>query len=169
MASLFVANKSFQKMRQRGLITPTLTASEHALKLLKRHYPTININTPLVHTYVPLRKTSFQKAWSLFEDEINSFLNNKVRHNSELNMASFLVPWLMYLDGYATPKREICYYFNIRSSHAQTQYKKLLFKKKYLHMPHSFCINDSSSNNADKNYALHFRNFMDTYFEIEAE
>ena len=64
LASLFVANKSFQKMRQRGLITPTLTASEHALKLLKRHYPTININTPLVHTYVPLRKTSFQKAWS---------------------------------------------------------------------------------------------------------
>ena len=169
LASLFVANKSFQKMRQRGLITPTLTASEHALKLLKRHYPTININTPLVHTYVPLRKTSFQKAWSLFEDEINSFLNNKVRHNSELNMASFLVPWLMYLDGYATPKREICYYFNIRSSHAQTQYKKLLFKKKYLHMPHSFCINDSSSNNADKNYALHFRNFMDTYFETEAK
>ncbi|WP_118836984.1 stealth family protein [Neisseria meningitidis] len=169
LASLFVANKSFQKMRQRGLITPTLTASEHALKLLKRHYPTININTPLVHTYVPLRKTSFQKAWSLFEDEINSFLNNKVRHNSELNMASFLIPWLMYLDGYATPKREICYYFNIRSSHAQTQYKKLLFEKEHLHVPHSFCINDSSSNNADKNYALHFRNFMDTYFEIETE
>ena len=36
-------------------------------------------------------------------------------------------------------------------------------------MPHSFCINDPNSNNAEKNYALHFRNFMDTYFEIEAE
>lgn len=83
-------------------------------------------------------------------------------------MASFLVPWLMYLDGHATLKREVCYYFNIRSTHAQTQYKKLLFKKKYLHMPHSFCINDSSSNNTDKNYALHFRNFMDAYFETEA-
>ena len=169
LASLFVANKSLQKMYQRGLITPTLTASEHALMLLKKYYPKINIDTPLVHTYIPLRKTSFEKAWLLFEDEINSFLNNKVRHNSELNMASFLVPWLMYLDGYSTPKREICYYFNIRSSHAQTQYKKLLFKKEHLHMPHSFCINDPNSNNAEKNYALHFRNFMDTYFEIEAE
>ena len=104
LASLFVANKSLQKMYQRGLITPTLTASEHALMLLKKYYPKINIDTPLVHTYIPLRKTSFEKAWLLFEDEINSFLNNKVRHNSELNMASFLVPWLMYLDGYATPK-----------------------------------------------------------------
>lgn len=168
LASLFVANKSFQKMRHRSLITPTLTASEHALKLLKSYYSGVNIDTPLVHTYVPLRKTTFQKAWSLFENEIHSFLNNKVRHNSELNMASFLVPWLMYLDGHATLKREVCYYFNIRSTHAQTQYKKLLFKKKYLHMPHSFCINDSSSNNTDKNYALHFRNFMDAYFETEA-
>ena len=35
-------------------------------------------------------------------------------------------------------------------------------------MPHSFCINDSTSNNTDKNYALHFRNFMDAYFETEA-
>lgn len=166
LASLFVADKSFQKMRRRGLITPTLTASEHALDLLKNHYPGINIGTPLVHTYIPLRKTSFQKAWSLFENEIESFLKNKVRHNFELNMASFLVPWLMYLDGQAVSKREICYYFNIRSTHAQTQYRKLLFKKKYFRTPHSFCINDSSSSNTDKDYALNFRNFMDAYFEI---
>ena len=48
-------------MYQRGLITPTLTASEHALMLLKKYYPKINIDTPLVHTYIPLRKTSFEK------------------------------------------------------------------------------------------------------------
>lgn len=167
LASLFVTGKSFQKMRQRGLITPTLTASEHAVTLLRKHYPGLNIDAPLAHTYMPLRKSAFRKACALFENEISAFLNNKVRHNTELNMASFLVPWLMYLDGQAVPKREICYYFNIRSTHAQTQYKKLLFKKQYQHMPHSFCINDSSSQNTDKNYAEHFRNFMDSYFETE--
>lgn len=165
IASLFVTSKSFKKMRTRGLITPTLTASEHAIELLGRHYPGINIDTPLVHTYMPLRKTAFQKAWSLFEAEITHFLPNKVRNNFEINMASFLVPWLMYLDGYAAPKRDVCYYFNIRGTHAQTQYKKLLFKKSHNQAPHSFCINDSSSQNADAAYALNFQKFMKSYFE----
>lgn len=168
LASLFVTSKSFQKMRSRGLITPTLTASEHTIQLLKAHYPELNIDAPLAHTYMPLRKSAFQKAWGLFENEISNFLTNKVRNNFEINMASFLVPWLMYLDGYSVPKREICYYFNIRSTHAQTQYRKLLFKKNHNYMPHSFCINDSSSQNADDHYASYFKVFMDDYFEINS-
>ena len=140
----------------RSLFTPTLTASEHALKLLKSYYSGVNIDTPLVHTYVPLRKTTFQKAWSLFEDEIHSFLNNKVRHNSELNMASFLVPWLMYLDGHATLKREVCYYFNIRSTHAQTQYKKLLLKRNISICRTLFASMIQVATTLIKNYALHF-------------
>lgn len=156
-------------MRTRGLITPTLTASEYSIKLLGQHYHKLNIDSPLAHTYMPLRKATFQKAWELFEYEITGFLNHKVRNNFEINMASFLVPWLMYLDGYSMPKREICYYFNIRSTHAQTQYRKLLFKKNHYHMPHSFCINDSSSQNADANYAARFQNFMETYFEVSTD
>lgn len=164
LSSLFVTGKSFRHMRKRGLITPTLTASEYAIELLGKHYPGLDIDAPLAHTYMPLRKSQFQKAWTLFEPEIRHFLDHKVRNNFELNMASFLVPWMTYLDGLSVPKREVCYYFNIRSTHARTQYRKLLFKKPHNHMPHSFCINDSSSQNADPDYAVHFQNFMDQYY-----
>lgn len=166
VASLFVANKTFQNMRDRGLITPTITAAEKAISLLQTRFPNAALRSPLAHTYVPLRKSFYEKAWSWFESDIRLFLNNKVRHNGELNMATFLIPWLMYLEGSAVTRLEICYYFNIRGSFASRQYQKLLHKQKLGHQPHSFCINDAHSNHTNTNYMAQFTQFMQDYFQV---
>lgn len=144
LASIFIANKSLHEMFEKGIKTPTLGASLHAQKLLNERY-SICIDKPLVHTYVPLKKSAYDLAWKLFEEDISSFLGNKFRGNHDLNLATFLVPWLMYLEKQSTPAEDICYYFNIRSAHALTLYRKLLHKKKVNSQPHSFCANDFNS------------------------
>lgn len=147
IASIFLGKKSLSGMRNKGVNTPTLMASENSLKLLSKKYSHF-IDTPLVHTYIPLRKTAFTLAWDLFGAEIESFLPNRFRGKNDLNLASFLVPWLTYLEGMAVPARDICYYFNIRSPSARMFYRALMGSSG--HAPHSFCANDFRADNKDR-------------------
>jgi len=141
ISSLFLSQKSLIAMHKRGTSTPTLSASQKASSIFKRDFQIV-IDTPLVHTYVPLRKSMYEAAWNIYENEINSFLLNRFRTNQDMNLATFFVPWLSYIMGNATPSRDICYYFNIRSSAARSTYKALKVAKKEGGLPHSFCAND---------------------------
>ena len=149
ISSLFVSTKNLYDMQKKGVETPTLKASLHSIKLLQRHY-SYSIKNPLVHTYFPLKKSGYEKAWNLFKKDIESFLPNKFRGVNDINMASFLVPWLLYCEAKAIEKVDVCYYFNIRSRHAVTRYEKLLRMKKLNVSPHSFCANDFHSEGINK-------------------
>jgi len=142
IASLFVSQKSLNEMNKKGTSTPTLKASLAGRSLLAQQFDGEVLDSPLVHTYVPLRKSLYLKCWQAFEHEINSFLPNKFRANNDLNMATFLVPWFAYLDGSAVLARDICYYFNIRSPAAASYFNALHLSKKNGTLPHSFCAND---------------------------
>ncbi|WP_341536003.1 stealth family protein [Actinobacillus equuli] len=163
IASIFMSEKSLTQMRDRGTITPTLSASEYSIRLLNKYYNT-NIDSPLVHTYIPLKKSMYELAWQRYEKEILGFLPNKLRTNNDLNFANFLIPWLMYFEGKAMPKIDICYYFNIRSPNAIAQYRKLLNKKTIGEQPNSFCANDFNSQNSIKNYQNQLFAFLNTYY-----
>ncbi|MFL5731545.1 MAG: Stealth CR1 domain-containing protein [Cytophagaceae bacterium] len=141
LASLFLSKKSLRAMELNGLITPTLSASLRSAQLLKGTELNDQIDRPLVHTYIPLKKSVYFLAWEKYGPSIENFLNNRFRGVNDLNMASFLVPWLMYIQGKATLKRDICHYFNIRSPAAQRNYRILLEAKPFS-LPHSFCAND---------------------------
>jgi hypothetical protein len=149
ISSLFVSTKNLYDMQKKGVETPTLKASLHSIELLHRYY-SYDIKNPLVHTYFPLKKSGYEKAWQLFGKEIKDFLPNKFRGHSDINMASFLVPWLLYCEAQAIEKVDICYYFNIRSRHAVTRYEKLLKLKENNASPHSFCANDFNSEGINK-------------------
>lgn len=164
IASMFVSEKSLLGMKKRGVITPTLSASERSIDLLNQFYKT-SIDTPLVHTYIPLKKSMYELAWQRYEAEIKAFLPNKLRTNQDLNFANFLIPWLMYFEGKAMPKMEICYYFNIRSPHALAQYKKLLHKKKMKSPPHSFCANDFNSKKCIPDYQRQLIKMLQGYYQ----
>lgn len=142
IASLFISQKSLDDMHKKGNPTPTLNASLAGRSLLAQQFDGEMLDSPLVHTYVPLRKSLYLKCWQAFEHEINSFLPNKFRANNDLNMATFLVPWFSYLNGSAVLARDICYYFNIRSPAAATYFNALHVSKKNGTLPHSFCAND---------------------------
>ena len=64
-------------MKNRGVMTPSLSASFNAKKILKYNFD-YEIDAPLVHTYVPLRKSMFKEVWYNYNDEISSFLSNKL-------------------------------------------------------------------------------------------
>lgn len=165
IASLFVSQKDLDKMYDKGTHTPTLLASLYSRDLLKEHFG-CHVNQPLVHTYVPLKKSAYMLAWELYEKEILGFLGNKFRSNHDLNIATFLVPWLMYITGQSSIQTEICYYFNIRSPHAIQQYKKLI-QRVDSEKPHSICANDFTSDaNAltDYSYKKKFSEFLSHYF-----
>lgn len=149
ISSLFVSTKNLYNMQKKGVETPTLKASLRSIKLLKKYYH-YNIKNPLVHTYFPLKKSGYEKAWKLFDNEIEAFLPNRFRGHNDINMASFLVPWLLYCEAKAIEKVDICYYFNIRSRHAITRYEKLLKLKKLDASPHSFCANDFKTDSENK-------------------
>lgn len=164
LASIFVADKSLLAMCNRGLLTPTLSASLKSQALLKDHYG-FDIDSPLVHTYVPLKKSTYKEAWDIFETEIRKFTVNKFRTNNDLNMATFLVPWMMYCSGQSVFKTDICYYFNIRSNHAINQYKRLLVRKKYGDTPDSICANDFNSlSSGTLNHAKELQKTLDKYY-----
>ncbi|QMT31901.1 Stealth CR1 domain-containing protein [Alysiella filiformis] len=165
IASLFVANKSLKHMQSKGVQTPTLSASQNSMALLQHHHG-CQIDNPLVHTYVPLRKSLFQAAWKLYADEIKAFLPNAFRSNHDLNLATFLVPWLMYLNGVATFSNDVCYYFNIRSNKAPAQYRKLLHQNAHHQQPHSFCANDFHSQQQIDNYHSKLIEMLRAYFQI---
>lgn len=145
-ASLFLSKKNLNQMNRKGTSTPTMHASLTGRSLLSKQFNSQQIDSPLVHTYVPLRKSQYKKCWSIFESEIKRFLPNKFRSNNDLNMATFLVPWFTYLDGKAELARDICYYFNIRSPAATSFFNALYLSKKNGTLPHSFCANDFNTN-----------------------
>lgn len=164
IASIFLADKSIKRMREKGKETPTLVASENGISILADRYNT-KIDTPLVHTYVPLKKSAYELCWAQFGNQIESFLSNKFRGKNDLNLATFMVPWLMYLEGKSTPKVEICYYFNIRSAQAKMFYHKLLYRKEIGFSPHSFCANDFKSDKYIDGYEENFLYFIRKYFK----
>lgn len=141
-AALFVSQKSLKIMNAKGTSTPTLNASLNGRNLLVKKFSGELLDSPLVHTYVPLKKSTYKKCWEFYEKEISDFLPNKFRSNNDLNLATFLVPWFAYLDGTAVFSRDICYYFNIRSSAASEYFNELSRKKNNNSLPHSFCAND---------------------------
>lgn len=165
-ASIFLADKSLLAMRDKGVKTPTLFACNNGQRLLGRYYHDVNLDMPLVHTYIPLKKSYFEKVWRLYEDSIREFLPNKFRGDNDLNLATFLVPYLMYLDGKSAVRREVCYYFNIRSNNAKVQYDRLLHKKQLGESPHSFCANDFNSQKQVSNYRENLESFLKAYFDI---
>lgn len=165
IASIFVAEKSLSSMRERGIGTPTLFAASNSGRLLQEKYG-ISIDMPLVHTYIPLKKSMFELAWQLFPEHIEDFLPNKFRSNNDLNLATFLVPWLMYINGKSVFTREICYYFNIRTNNALVQYTKLLNKKYHGQQPHSFCANDFNSQKNIPDYQQHLENMLQEYYDL---
>lgn len=164
LSSLFLTNKNLSKISQKQILTATLYASKNAAKLLYNNYNAL-IDITLVHSYIPLKKSMYELAWSKFNTQIEDFLSNKFRDKNDLNLATFLVPYLSYLEGKAMPMTDICYYFNIRSNHAPAQYKKLL-NKTPSNTPHSFCANDFNSNNSIKNYDDKLNEFLESYFNI---
>ena len=144
ISSLFLSNKSLNFMKERGVETPTLSASLNVKLLLARDYQ-FNFDSPLVHTYIPLKKSMFELAWDKYHDDIHGFLNNRFRTNEDINVATCMVPWLAYIHGKSFPSRDVCYYFNIRSSAAKSYYKALSKNKTIENAPHSFCANDFNS------------------------
>lgn len=167
LASLFVSKKNLDEKYDSGIHTPTLLASLHSRNLLKQSF-SCHIDRTLVHTYVPLKKSMYELAWALYSFEIKSFLNNKFRGNHDLNMATFLVPWLMYIQSLSSINNEICYYFNIRSPHAKQQYLKLL-EKDMEAKPHSICANDFYSQPLTKSslrYKEELHRFFSKYYKF---
>ena len=144
LASIFVSSKVLSELAARGVRTPTMLATQKSLKLLQTLHPH-KITNALVHTYYPLKKSVYALAWENFEEQIRLFLPNRFRGNNDINMATFLVPWLAYYERLATERIDVCYYFNIRSRKALTCYEKLIRLKKLGASPHSFCANDFNS------------------------
>ncbi|MGN5262487.1 Stealth CR1 domain-containing protein [Aeromonas hydrophila] len=149
IASLFMSNKSLAIMQKKGTDTPTLSASLKSASILNQDFSFL-IDHPLVHTYVPLRKSIFEESWRLYRADLKSFLSHRFRTNHDLNLATFFVPWLSYIRGVAVPSRDICYYFNARSPAAATYFKALEIAKQKGTLPHSFCANDFNSKEKTK-------------------
>ncbi|HGF0770970.1 TPA: Stealth CR1 domain-containing protein, partial [Kluyvera georgiana] len=165
LSSLFISNKSISDMLNRNVISPTLSASVMGKNMLKKDFD-VDIDSPLVHTYVPLKKSMFKKVWESYEREIKSFLPNKFRSNADLNLATFLVPWFSYIQGGATLSRDICYYFNIRSPAASNYYRMLKEVKGSDACPHSFCANDfTTTYPVIENYHSLLITTLDYYFD----
>lgn len=163
LASIFLADKSIEMMQAKNILTPTLSATKNSMALLEKDY-SCRLDKPLVHTYSVLIKSAYQLAWQRYPNEIESFLKNKFRGFNDLNFSNFLIPWLMYLEGKSYPKKEICYYFNIRSANAPYIYGKLLEKQKNGSMPHSFCANDFNSISGIPDYQGQLFRFLEAYY-----
>lgn len=162
--SLFLSQKSLNMMKKRSFKTPTLNASLNSAKLISSTHK-VDVDRPLIHTYIPLRKSYFYKAWILYEKNISAFLPNKFRSNNDLNIATFLVPWLTYLEGNAIFRRDICYYFNVRSRAAIRYYDALLKNKGTQFLPHSFCANDFRTSKKDmEDYQLKMNETLNIFF-----
>ncbi|MEB3767530.1 stealth family protein [Acinetobacter sp. MD2] len=164
VASIFPSKKNIEVMINGGFITPTLYASLNSKEIIKKTFD-VEVNTPLVHTYMSLKKSTFKEVFNENIVEIESFLSNKFRSKNDINMATYLVPWVMYLKGLSVATPEICYYFNIRSNHAISQYEKLINAKNDGLHPHSFCANDFYSEKQDLNdYQSRLNQMLEQYF-----
>ena len=166
LASIFLSIKNLDKMYAKGTSTPTLLASMNSRRLLRKLYGReLNAQTPLIHSYIPLKKSIFEKIWGVFRNEIEEFLSNRFRGKNDLNLATFFVPYAMYLEGKSVLTPEICYYFNIRSANAKAQYKKLLKKKYMAKQPHSFCANDFNSKTKISSYKNKLTETLKGYYK----
>ncbi|EOI5730337.1 Stealth CR1 domain-containing protein [Cronobacter malonaticus] len=164
LASLFIADKSLTAMEQRGRYTAALSASLNSRALLCASLG-FTPDMPLAHTYVPLRKSVFTETRQRYSEQIQAFLPCKFRSDNDLNLPTFLVPWLTYYRGLAVPSRDICYYFNVRSPAASTHYRALMNGSQKGVTPHSFCANDFSSRNTrTRNYQDQLIDMLETYF-----
>ena len=165
ISSLFLSQKSISSMKNRGVVTPTLSASIRVCELVKKDYG-LDIDMPLTHTYIPLRKSIFKLVWDNYQDEVDAFFPNKFRTDSDLNLATFMVPWVAYIYGLSIPARDICHYFNIRSISSRKNYallKKL--KNKEDIRPHSFCANDvTATNNGYGDYKLELLTLLRVFY-----
>ncbi|ADO46853.1 hypothetical protein [[Enterobacter] lignolyticus] len=146
IASIFIGNKWIDRGNN---TTATSVACNNCNRLFLERFGQ-TFSQYLIHTYVPLRKSYYLLAYKLWEDEIFSFLSNKFRAETDLNMATFFVPYLQFLFSAASPMIDISYYFNIRSPAASFFYNRLLDAKTTNNRPHSFCANDFSSNEFPK-------------------
>lgn len=145
ISSLFISNKSIESMNKNMISTATLTASNNCNKIFTREY-NIYFDRALTHTYVPLKKSMYHKAFEQYGADILMFLGNKLRGENDLNMATFFVPYLQYIDSQSVPVLDISYYFNIRSPVADSVYQNLISVKDSDNAPHSFCANDFRAN-----------------------
>ncbi|WP_052283173.1 stealth family protein [Kluyvera genomosp. 1] len=167
IASLFISSKDLDVLKQRGVDTPTLSASISSRVLLNADYD-VPIGGSLVHTYIPLKKSMFTLAWDIYAKEILGFLSNRFRTNYDLNLATYLVPWLAYLEGQAVLARDICYYFNIRSNSAIDSYRALINALHNGCQPHSFCANDfHTEKEAIDNYQILLITTLESYFKAD--
>lgn len=146
LASLFLANRHLSSQQEKGIITPTLQASLNSIDIINKYFHIDFIDRPLVHTYVPLNKKIFDFCYVTFFEYIKIFLKNKFRCKNDLNMATFLVPWVMYLHGASFENIDICYYMNINSPSFHSAMMNLKKNIGTQFAPHSFCINDVETN-----------------------
>lgn len=165
LCSLFKSSKNINEMNLKGKITATLTATNNCNRILKERFNR-QFENSLTHTYVPLKKSMYIKAFGMFHKEIEEFSKNKFRGASDLNMATFLIPYMQYIDGLSTPHLDICYYFNIRSPSANSFYKNLLSKRQTPDCPHSFCANDFNSCDFESNnsFSINLNEFLINYY-----
>ena len=162
LASLFLSDRYISMQLKNGIITPTLQASLNSLKIINKNFGINFIDRPLIHTYIPLNKQVFNYCYNLCYENIKKFSINKFRSKEDLNMATFFVPWVMYLKGRAFENIDICYYLNINSKSFCNDVENLnkIIGTKYA--PHSFCLNDVNTNNKnlDKN-KIYIRDLFD--------
>lgn len=163
LASVFTSNKVVADLTTKRA-TATSYASQNTIKLLNQHYGQVPSNL-LQHTYIPLKKETFVLAENVFYNEIKRFQHNKFRSKDDINVGTFLVPWMMYFEGKALISRDICFYFNWRSNDGKAQMKSLLKKKSEGYRPDSICTNDFiKSNEAD---ITCLSSFLTEYFKAD--
>ena len=160
IASVFVSNKTLSEVSRNNL-TATSLACENSIKLFKNFY-NIKPFYLLQHTYIPLKKDVFILANKIFGDQINRFQGNKFRSKDDVNVATYLVPWMMYFEGEAQISRDICSYFNWRSDDGKAKMELLLDWKRDGCRPDSICTNDFLKT-GEKDYS-YFSRFLNKYF-----
>lgn len=166
LASIFISKKSLSAMQSAGKETPTLAASRNARRLLQQLHGG-EVDSPLVHTYVPLRRSVLERLWAdpVARPKIEAFLGNRTRGRNDLNMATFMAPWSAYFLGMSAPRTDICHYFNVRSPAAPSRYTTLLRRQHGGSAPHSICLNDfQSTGNTVDGYEARLSDFLGTYF-----
>lgn len=160
IASVFVSNKTLLEVSSKR-VTATTLACGNSIELLDKFYG-IRPTYLLQHTYIPLKKEMFIYANRIFCNEINSFQVNKFRSKNDINVATYLIPWMMYVEGVAQISRDICSYFNWRSNDGRAKMELLLAWKKEGFRPDSICSNDFIKTSTDN--CSYFSKFLNEYF-----
>ena len=161
IASIFISNKKQEDINKKRE-TATTFACRNSTNLLKIKYGIIP-NYSIQHTYIPLKKSFFSFANDLFRDKIEEFYVNKFRSKNDINVATYLIPWMMYFEGKAQLSRDICNYFNCRSSDGKAQMEFLLKNRASGYMPDSICANDFIKK--EETDLTFYKDFLEKYFK----